>query len=111
MSKVQYFKDYHAITIHGWMISKLGLTGNKLLVYALIFQFSSIGEAEFYGEKGIFCELCSCKSRTVDDILNELVSDRLIYMSELEYKGKKHRTYRVNLKKVYACLHTKKTEE
>ena len=108
MAKVQYFKDYQAVTIHGWMISKLGLSGNKLLIYALIFQFSSMGNAEFSGEDGIFCELCSCKTREVKNILSELVSNRFIYMSELEYKGKKHRTYKVNLKKVYAYLHTKK---
>lgn len=37
MSTVQ---DDSFITIHGWMINNLGLSGNELLIYAILYGFS-----------------------------------------------------------------------
>jgi transcription initiation factor IIE alpha subunit len=65
-------------------------------------------ESEFaYGER-VLSALCNVTPTRVRDILNQLAEERLILVTELEYKGRKYRTYRTNFKKVYACLNTKK---
>lgn len=105
------FKDYFSITIQGWMINKLDLHGNKLFIYATVYTYSMLPDSEFTGGERILSALCNISPRTVSDILNELVEERLLIMNELEYRGKKHRTYRTNFKKVYAALNTKKTQD
>ena len=102
------FKDYYSLTLQGWMINKLGLHGNKLLVYAMIYTYSMLPESEFaYGER-VLSSLCGVTTTTIRGILEKLAEERLILVTELEYKGRKYRTYRTNFKKVYACLNTKK---
>lgn len=46
MSKV---KDENYISISGWMVTRLGLKGNELLVYAIIYGFSQDDETRFTG--------------------------------------------------------------
>lgn len=46
MSKV---KDENFISISGWMVTRLGLKGNELLVYAIIYGFSQDDETRFTG--------------------------------------------------------------
>ena len=46
MSKV---KDENYIHIPGWAVTRLGLKGNELLVYAIIYGFSQDGETRFTG--------------------------------------------------------------
>jgi hypothetical protein len=33
-------KDPKDIGIHGWMVNRLKLSGNRLIVYAVLYQFS-----------------------------------------------------------------------
>lgn len=98
------FKDYHSITIHGWMVNQLGLYGSKLLIYAAVFQYSSMGDTEFSGGEKALSALCHISVDRVIENLDELAQDRLILFNEVEYKRKKYRNYRINNKKVYACL-------
>ena len=46
MSKV---KEENYINISGWMVTRLGLKGNELLVYAIIYGFSQDDETRFTG--------------------------------------------------------------
>lgn len=46
MSKV---KDENYIHIPGWAVTRLGLKGNELLVYSIIYGFSQDGETRFTG--------------------------------------------------------------
>lgn len=46
MSKV---KEENYISISGWMVTRLGLKGNELLVYAIIYGFSQEDETKFTG--------------------------------------------------------------
>lgn len=46
MSKV---KEENFINISGWMVTRLGLKGNELLVYAIIYGFSQDDETRFTG--------------------------------------------------------------
>lgn len=42
-------KDTNYITIQGWMVNVLGLKGNELIIYAVIYGFSQDGEQKFTG--------------------------------------------------------------
>ena len=42
-------KESKYLVIQQWMISKLKLNNNNLLIFALIYGFSQEGQGEFYG--------------------------------------------------------------
>mgnify|MGYP001438009363 CR=1 FL=1 len=42
-------KNENYIAIQGFMVKELGLTGNELIAYALIYGFSQDDESEFRG--------------------------------------------------------------
>ena len=42
-------KNENHIVIHGWMVNKLGLKGNELLVYAIIYGFSQTEGQKYIG--------------------------------------------------------------
>ena len=44
-------KPENYITIQGWMVTELGLSGSELIVYALIYGFSQDGESGFLGSQ------------------------------------------------------------
>jgi hypothetical protein len=46
MSKV---KEQNYVVIQGWMLSKLQLKGNDLLIYAIIYGFSQNVDCKFTG--------------------------------------------------------------
>lgn len=60
----------------------LGLTGNDLLVYALIHGFSQNGQGCFYGSISYICETCGIARRTAIYILNNLVEQGFIDKTE-----------------------------
>ena len=39
------------ITILGWMVSELGLSGSALLIYAIIYGFSQNGDDSYTGSR------------------------------------------------------------
>lgn len=65
--------------IQGWMVEDLGLTGNKLLAYSIIYGFSQDGESKFYGGIPYLKKwLGLTHNRDVIKILDELVDAGLI---------------------------------
>ena len=71
-------KDTNFITIQGWMRTKLGLKGNELLVYSVIYGFSQTDGAKFTGSRKYLAEWCGCSLSTIDRTLNSLVDKGLI---------------------------------
>lgn len=67
------------IVIKGWMISELGLSGNELLVYAVIYGYSQDGENEYFGSLAKLSELLRLDRRTVMRVLQRLCDDGLIF--------------------------------
>nr|DAI70420.1 MAG TPA: hypothetical protein [Caudoviricetes sp.] len=70
--------DNNFVTIQGWMRTKLGLKGNELLAYAVIYGFSQTAGAKFTGSRKYLAEWCGCSMATVDRTLNSLVGKGLI---------------------------------
>ena len=71
-------KDGNFISIQGWMVNRLNLKGNELLVYAIIYGFSQDGESRFTGSRRYLADWCGCAMRTVDNTLASLVAKGLI---------------------------------
>lgn len=42
-------RDSNYVVIQGWMLTRLGLKGNELMIYAVIYGFTQNGETEFIG--------------------------------------------------------------
>ena len=50
-------KPDNYILVYGWMVTELGLKGNELFLYAIIYGFSQDGETEFSGSLRYMQEL------------------------------------------------------
>lgn len=91
-------KNNNHITICGWMINELNLSGNELLCYALIYGFSQDGESFFSGSRKYISELIGAKSlNTVDKHIQALVDKKLIFKKTETHNGVITNHYQVNL--------------
>ena len=72
--------DY--IVIQAYMVSELKLSGNRLIVYALINGFSKDGNHEFHGSVNYIREWTNITKNTVLSTLKSLVDDGLVEKRE-----------------------------
>lgn len=88
-------KNENFITIQGWMVNKLCLTGNDLICYALIYGFTQNGE---YWDKSTkyISEWLGVSTRSVMDIIKRLVDKNLLDKQDYSVNGVKFCKYRVN---------------
>ena len=70
------------LNIQGWMISRLGLKGVSLLIYAIIYGFSQDGESVFSGSRKYLMDWCGCSLSAVQKSLKQLKEDGLIEQTE-----------------------------
>ena len=68
--------DY--IQIQASMVTELGLSGNQLIIYALVHGFCKDGIHEFKGSINYICEWTNLSRSTVISILKQLVEDGLL---------------------------------
>ena len=66
------------VAIQSFMVTKLGLTGNNLIIYAIIYGFSQDGINDYHGTRAYLAEWCGCTVRGIQKNLNELVKRGLI---------------------------------
>lgn len=100
MSNRNYVKDTNYLQIQGWMVSKLGLKGNSLLIYAIIYGFSQDGHNMFKGTMNYLAQWTCSSKESVRQILNKLCDAELI-IKQVEYiNNVKFVYYRTNLEKV-----------
>ena len=66
------------INIQAWMITELGLTGNDLIIYAVIYGFSQDGDSIFMGNRAYLAEWCNASIATVKRSLKYLRERGLI---------------------------------
>ena len=84
------------IVIQDWMSDDLGLKGNDLLVYAIIFGFSQDGESRFTGNLNYLARRCGKASKQgIKKNLGNLVSLGLIDKFETQRNGVKFCEYAV----------------
>lgn len=74
--------DGNYITIQGWMRTDLNLSGNELIVYAIIYGFSQNKQGEFTGSAQYLADWTGCSRRNIMRILNKLVEEGTISKTE-----------------------------
>ena len=70
------------ITLEGWMRTDLKLSGNELIVYAIIYGFSQNKQGTFTGSLQYLADWVGCSKRTVMRALNRLVEEKFITKTE-----------------------------
>lgn len=71
-------KDDNYIQISGWMINRLNLKGNELLIYAIIYGFCQDGNSSFQGGLSYFEQWLQVSKQTVIRTLQSLTDKGLI---------------------------------
>lgn len=86
-------KNENFIAIQGFMVKELGLSGNELIAYALIYGFSQDNESEFKGSLNYVAEWLNCSRTTAFNLLNKLADDGFIKKTEKTINGVKFCNY------------------
>lgn len=86
--------DKNYIVIQSFMVSELGLKGNELLIYAIIFGFSQTTGQAFHGSLTYLERWTNITRHTVISSLKSLVEKGLIEKEEQTINGVKYCSYR-----------------
>ena len=89
--------DFKYILIQGWMIDKLNLKGNELLVYAIINSFTQ-NDGMFLGSMNYLAKRINTTKESIRLVLNSLISKDLIEKKDIHLNKIKYCIY--NTKKV-----------
>lgn len=92
--------DNNYIVIQGWMCNSLKLSGNELLVYAMIYGFSQDGESEFCGSRAYIANTLNISKPTVDKALKALCGKGLIIKHQMIINDVQINRYKVSLQEV-----------
>lgn len=95
-------KESKYLVIQQWMISKLKLNNNNLLIFALIYGFSQEGQGEFYGSLSYICDFLNISRTSAINCLKSLVSNKLLKITKEELGETKH--YTVNMNYIISIL-------
>ncbi|MGL5191328.1 MAG: helix-turn-helix domain-containing protein [Cetobacterium sp.] len=91
MSKV---KEENFINVQGWMVSRFGLKGNELLIYAIIYGFSQEENSNFTGSRQYLADWTNSTKSGVQKNLNSLVEKGLLEKKEKINNGVKFCEYK-----------------
>lgn len=86
-------KSENFINIQGWMVKDLGLKGNELIIYAIIFGFSQDGTSKFAGSLNYLAEWTNSTKQGVLKALKSLVEKGLILKNDVVKNGIKYCEY------------------
>lgn len=89
-------KDENYITILGWMVNRLKLSGNELMVYAIIYGFCQDEESGYEGSANYIAKSLGISRRAVYTLLNNLLDKKLIIKYEEFANGIKYCDYKTN---------------
>lgn len=96
--------DY--ILIQAPMVTDLGLSGNRLIIYALIHGYCKDGEHEFSGSLNYICEWTNLTRNTVIATLKSLVDDKLLNKREYTANNVKFCAYSLGSAKIAPVVQT-----
>ena len=86
-------KSENHLVIHGFMRTELGLSGNDLLVYAIIYGFSQDGNSRFIGSLQYLADWCGCSKQGIQKNIKNLLGRNLINKEELTVNGIRYVKY------------------
>ena len=71
-------KNENYYQVQGWMVNELGLKGNELMIYAIIYGFSQTDGQYFTGSQSYLAEWTNATDRSVRNTLSSLVEKGLL---------------------------------
>ena len=77
-------KNSKYINIQEFMFRDLKLSGNELIIYALIHGFSQDGKSFYYGGADYITELLGISEKTVYSILNKMTAKGLLFKKKVK---------------------------
>lgn len=89
-------KDINYVTVLGWMVTRLGLSGHELMLYALIHGYSQNGESVFDGSLTYAQEWLQTSRQTVINTIKSLLEKNLITKTVICKEGVKRCQYYTN---------------
>lgn len=92
--------DFNFFQISGFMVNKLKLRGNALMVYAIIYGFSQDGESYFTGSRKYLCDFTGSSKPTVDKALEELICSGLIIKESEKKNDIIYNRFKINKDKI-----------
>ena len=93
-------KNENFFTVQGWMVNELHLSGNRLMLYALIYGFSQDGKSRFKGASQYLADCLGITKKTVLEMLKYLVEDKCIKKYKSGVKGHEICDYGVNSERI-----------
>jgi len=100
------------VQVSGWMLQDLGLKGNELLIYAIIYGFSQDRKSSYFGDQAYLAAWTNSTVRTVIRALNHLTEKGLLDARDIPGPGNR-KSYRANVTKCHvgsdkmSCQHDK----
>lgn len=85
--------DENFVVVQGWMINRLKLKGNELLVYALIYGFSQSETHSFNGSYKYIAEWLGSCEKTAFNVVQDLENKGLLTHRTTTSEGKMHNHY------------------
>ena len=82
------------IVIMSWMMTKLGLSGNELLCYAMIYGYSQSGQGGYFGSLSHTAEALNISKRSAVNILQKLVDKGYLKKGNFSLDGVERCMYR-----------------
>lgn len=92
-----HVKDNNYFVVHGWMRNLLGLRGNALDLYAIIYGFSQTDHQEFTASISYLCDWLGVSRPTIINNLKDLVDRGLLTKESEEINGVTYCRYRAVL--------------
>lgn len=93
MEQPRKFKIDNYITVPGFAIVEIGLSGNELLCYSLIYGFTQDDETEFRGSLNYVASALNVTKQNAKKIIDRLIERGLIEKREIFFSGVKFCTY------------------
>ena len=87
-------KENNYFTIQGWMRTELNLTGNDLLVYAIIYGFSQTEDQKYTAGLQYLADWCGATKQGIQKNLKNLLEKNLIIKEEVVVNNVKLSYYR-----------------
>lgn len=88
--------EWNYYIVFSWMRTELGLSGNELNAFALVYSYSQDGQGCYYGSLARTAELLGIGLRTVQDVLRRLIEKGYIDKDTTLINGVKCCSYRVS---------------
>ena len=96
MMEARTFKIDNYITVPGFAIVELGLSGNELLCYSLIYGFTQDKETEFRGSLNYVASALNVTKQNAKKIIDRLIDRGLVDKREMYFSGVKFCHYVAN---------------